>query len=405
MTTYIFDVVGIVLVAATLPVVLELALLTLAFALPRRRRSPANRSSVRLGVIIPAHNEEALIGRCVKSLRDAAGTSGTRIIAIAHNCSDHTAQRAFEAGAEVMVYDDPKAVGKGFALLYGFDHALAEDAGMDAVLVVDADSTVSANLIDTVRASLADGAEAVQCRYEMDSTRKRPKTRLTALAFRGFNYIRASGRDRLGLSSGIQGNGFAVRRAVLSQQPYGALSVVEDLEYHLQLVIAGRKVKFLDQAIVSSELPLSAQGETTQRSRWEGGRASVARIWLGPLLRQVMGGRLRLLEPMLDVASLPIGYAAFLVVLALAFPLEWLRLYAAAAIVVMAAHILTAAWAGPDFAGDLRVLTRVPAYIFWKLRVLPELLHKSGAKAVWVRTERDMVPVKAALQKAPGISG
>ena len=110
------------------------------------------------------------------------------------------AARAAKAGAEVVVYNDPQAKGKGCALAHGFAYAASQ--GMDASLIVDADSTVSPNLIGAVRRALANGAEAVQCRYEMESSSKRPTTRLTSLAFRGFNVVRPAGRDRLGLSAG-----------------------------------------------------------------------------------------------------------------------------------------------------------------------------------------------------------
>jgi cellulose synthase/poly-beta-1,6-N-acetylglucosamine synthase-like glycosyltransferase len=266
--------------------------------------------------------------------------------------------------------------------------------------VVDADSTVSSNLIGLVDAALASGAEAVQCRYEMESSSKRPATQLTALAFRGFNVVRPIGRNRLGLSAGILGNGFAVRQEVLTQTPYNSLSVVEDLEYHIRLVLSGKKVQFLHEAKVWSGMPPSKQGEATQRSRWEGGRANAAVTWLGPLLRQLMRGRLRTVEPLLDLMSLPIGYAAFLLLIALCLPLEWLRIYALLAGTILGCHVLAAAWVGNSFAGDLRILARVPGYILWKLTMLPSILRSSRTNAAWVRTERQPTVRTAILEAA-----
>ena len=180
MTPYLADPVGGAILLLTLPLVVELAVLTIASRLPKRRHaSAASSDSVQLAVVIPAHDEEALIASCVKSLRASAAGTHTRIIAVAHNCSDRTAERAARAGAEVIVYDDPQAQGKGSALAIGFEYASSQD--MDATLVVDADSSVSSNLIGIVREAMANGAEAVQCRYELDSSSKRPSTRLTAL--------------------------------------------------------------------------------------------------------------------------------------------------------------------------------------------------------------------------------
>jgi cellulose synthase/poly-beta-1,6-N-acetylglucosamine synthase-like glycosyltransferase len=387
MTSYVSEALGVALLLLTLPLVVELAVLTLASRFPKRKRgSSAAAAPIRLAVIVPAHNEEVLIASCVESVRISAADTETRIIVIAHNCSDHTADRAAKAGAEAVICNDPEARGKGSALAFGFEYAASE--GMDAVLVIDADSTVSSNLIGLVREALATGAEAVQCSYEMESSSKRPATRLTALGFRGFNVVRPVGRSRLGLSAGIVGNGFAMRQTILAQTPYNSFSVVEDLEYHIRLVLCGKKVQFLDQAKVWSGVPPSKQGDAIQRSRWEGGRANAAVNWLGPLLQQLMRGQLRMVEPLLDLLSLPIGYVAFLLLLALCLPLEWLRVYALIAGAVLVGHVLAAAWLGNDFAGDLRILARAPGYILWKLSLLPRIFRSSRSDAAWVRTER-----------------
>jgi cellulose synthase/poly-beta-1,6-N-acetylglucosamine synthase-like glycosyltransferase len=403
-TSYFSEALGVALLLLTLPLVVELAVLTLASCFPKRKGDGSSTSApMSLAVIIPAHNEEVLIASCVESLRVSAAGTDTRIIVVAHNCSDGTTDRAARAGAEVVPCNDRQGRGKGSALAFGFEYAASQ--GVDAALVIDADSTVSDDLIGLVREALAKGAQAVQCRYEMESSSKRPTTRLTALGFRGFNVVRPTGRSRLGLSAGIVGNGFAIRQTVLTQNPYNALSVVEDLEYHIRLVLCGKKVQFLRDAKVRSGMPPSKQGDAIQRSRWEGGRANAAVTWLGPLLRQLMRGRLRMVEPLLDLLSLPTGYVAFLLSLALCVPLGWLRVYALIAGTVLGGHVLAAAWVGNDFAGDLRILTRAPGYILWKLSLLPRVLRSSRSDAAWVRTERQPaiqeVLLKAAAEGHP----
>jgi cellulose synthase/poly-beta-1,6-N-acetylglucosamine synthase-like glycosyltransferase len=393
MTHFLYWFPGLVLVAATLPLALELALVTAGSLLPRRRiiatgMRNSRAGEYRLTVVIPAHNEQLLVARCVRSLLEsAAGISAVKILVIAHNCTDSTAEEAREAGAEVLVYNDPAARGKGFALSYGFNEALAR--GSDAVLVIDADSVVSRNLIPAVQATLAAGAEAVQCRYEMESATEKPSSRLAALALRGFNVIRPRGRERLGLSAGIFGNGFALTRTILSEVQYGAFSVVEDLEYHLTLVMKRKRVRFLEGALVSASLPASSEGETVQRSRWEGGRFRAARVWTLPLLGQVLRGRIRMAEPLFDVACLPMAYGVFALLLAACLPVPAIRIYALVSLAVVAAHVLAAAAVGPDFLKTLGLLATAPLYIVWKLRLLPSIVRGSRGKAAWVRTHRD----------------
>jgi cellulose synthase/poly-beta-1,6-N-acetylglucosamine synthase-like glycosyltransferase len=391
MTHLLFTAVSAVLLAVTLPLVLELLLVTSASLLPDRRpsgdqREQTGRKIPNLAIIVPAHNEELLVGQSVASLRASAGPD-IKIIVVAHNCGDTTAACAAAAGADVLVYDDPTAKGKGFALRQGFEHALG--AGADAVMVVDADSTVSPNAVNEVLSAFASGARVLQCRYEMFSTTERSSTRLAALAFRGFNVIRPLGRERLGLSAGILGNGFAIVRPVLEAIPYDAFSVVEDLEYHLHLVMAGERVRYLDQAIISADFPESRAGETVQRSRWEGGRLHTARVWALPLVVKSFGGQPRLLEPLCDLTGLPMAYGVFALLLALCIPLAWLRWYAVISLGIVLAHVLTTAWAGPDFLKTLKLLALTPVYILRKLWMIPGVLRGSSGKAAWVRTERD----------------
>lgn len=390
MTHLFFSLAGGLLLALTLPLVLELLLVTTANLLPARQpvvaADKAGSTNLALTIVVPAHNEEFLVGRCVASLRASAGSTA-RILVIAHNCSDSTAARAAEAGGEVLVYNDPTAAGKGFALRHGFEHALA--TGADAVMVVDADSIVSANTIAAVLAVFSAGAHVLQCRYEMFSTTDRSSTRLSALAFRGFNVIRPRGRGRLGLSAGILGNGFAIARKILEAIPYDAFSVVEDLEYHLHLVMAGEKVHYLNQALISADFPESRAGEAVQRSRWEGGRLHTARVWVLPLMGKILRGRLSLFEPLCDLSGLPLAYGVFALLLAVCLPLAWLRWYAAVSLAIVLAHVLAAAWVGPDFFGTLKLLALVPVYILRKLWMIPGVLRGSSSKAAWVRTERN----------------
>ena len=377
---------GVVLVAVTLPLVLELALVTLANLLPDRRQAAGTGKQLKLAIIVPAHNEELLVAKSVASLRASADES-TRILVVAHNCTDGTASKAAAAGGEALVYNDPAARGKGFALRYGFEYAL--NSGADAVMVVDADSIVTPNTVSAVQAAFSSGARVVQCRYEMESTTERSSTRLAALAFRGFNVVRPRGRERLGLSCGILGNGFGMIGPVLAAVPYDAFSVVEDLEYHLHLVMAGEKVRYLDHAVISADFPESKAGESVQRSRWEGGRLNTARSLALPMMGRILGGRVRLFEPLCDLCGLPLAFGVFALLVAVSLPVAWLRWYAALSLFVVLGHVLTAAWAGPDFLKTLQLLALSPVYILRKLWMIPGVLRGSSSKADWVRTERN----------------
>ncbi|MEO8128596.1 MAG: glycosyltransferase family 2 protein [Bryobacteraceae bacterium] len=386
MTAFWYVVLG-VLALATVPGTIELLLVTLAGALPRRRR-PAPAALPGAAVVIPAHDEESGIARTVLSLRQSeSGAPAPRIVVIADNCSDSTAARAREAGAEVFERRDELRRGKGFALDFAFRLLLQEP--IDGFIIVDADSVVDPGTIEELRRHMAAGADAVQCRYAVGNPQASTRTRLMQVALWGFNVLRPRGRDRLGLSCGILGNGFALTRETLLAVPYEARSVVEDLEYHLRLVRAGRRVRFADAATVRGEMPTAGKGVATQRSRWEGGRLRMLGEWGPWLVRQIAARQWRLIEPLLDLLLLPLAFHVFLLLLTLAPPIAAGRVYAAGALAVVGVHILVAVWRGGGGWRELAALASAPFYILWKLTLVGSLLRSARRDASWVRTARE----------------
>jgi hypothetical protein len=299
------------------------------------------------------------------------------------------------AGAEVLVRNDAERRGKGYALRYGFDHALAKGEA-EAVAVVDADTVVSANLLRAFAARFAAGASAVQAHYGVRNANASWRTRLLAIAFGAIHGVRSLARERLGLSCGLRGNGMAFASAVLREAPYEAFSVVEDVEYGIALGYRGHRVAYVAEAEVLGEMAATAGVSRAQRSRWERGRESLARAHGWPLLRQAFGARSALLADL--AADLLVPPAATLVLWSSIGLLAALGASAAGASIRVApwlyggslAALAAYALRGWSLSGmgarGLLDLLLVPAYVGWKiaLRIRPE----ERAAREWVRTRR-----------------
>ncbi len=371
-------VIGFLLIMLTLPGVLELALLTLGGVLPVHARKPNNTApALPLAILVPAHNEAAHIERCLRSLQQAANEL-TTIIVIADNCSDNTAEIARQAGVRVIERHNAAERGKGFALAYAIAQLWAEDFA--AFVIVDADTIVAPNFVTAMQARFADRADAVQCRYGVLNAQAAPRTRLLNIALLAFNVLRPRGRERWGLSAGLLGNGFGLARATLAAVQHSAHSIVEDLEYHLKLVRAGRRVQFADETTVLAEMPVAGAGVTTQRARWEGGKLQMLRQYAGVLLRDVFSGRWRLLEPLLELLLLPLAFhvALLLGTLGCAWlaPLGWLRAYACFGLLLTVGHVVAAVVVGGGGWRDWLTLARAPFYIlWWKLSLLRAIIR------------------------------
>ncbi len=398
--TLISIILGSSLALLTLPGTIELVLLTLGGLLPSRRLPKTNATLAprHIAVVIPAHNEETDIARCVTSLLACDQPTGQfSVYVVADNCTDDTAACARAAGAEVFERHDAEKRGKGYALDYAFNSLLKQP--IDALLIIDADTVVEANFICACEQVFADGADAVQCRYTVNNPQASKRTRLMHVALLAFNVLRPRGRERWGFSVGISGNGFGLRQHVLQSVPYCARSVVEDLEYHLALVRADKRVRFVDTTTVRADMPTEQQGTDSQRARWEGGRLRMMREQIPGLMRAVFTGQKRLLEPLLELLLLPLAWHVLLLLITLFIPFALTQSYALLGLGLVIGHVLGALWVGGGTFKDLVALISVPFYIVWKLTRLPRLLKTAHKEATWVRTERESSPISPLRKK------
>ncbi len=286
---------------------LYLGLLTLLSA--RLPRPQPRRRDMRFDILVPAHNETAVIERTVRSLAAIDWPrEHYRIVVIADNCSDDTAALARAAGAEVIERHDPAQRGKGYALEFGIAHSAA-DGFAQAVAVIDADTEVTPNLLATCAARIEQGAEVMQVHYGVLNPDDSWRTRIITIAYGAFHAVRGRARERLHASNGLRGNGMCMTHALLRDVPFNIHSMTEDLEYGIVLGLAGRRVVYIDEASADAELVASERGSRTQRQRWEGGRLAVLKAYVGRLLRQGLSRPSWLcLELAIDLLTLPLGY-------------------------------------------------------------------------------------------------
>jgi cellulose synthase/poly-beta-1,6-N-acetylglucosamine synthase-like glycosyltransferase len=380
--------------APTAGAVSYLAALTLLSRRPPALGRPASR--FRFVIVVPAHDEAGGVAATVESLLAVDYPAALRrVVVIADNCLDDTAARARAAGADVMVRHDPARRGKGHALSYAFDRLLAE-GWADAVVVVDADTVVSPNLLDAFTARLAGGALAVQAEYAVRNPAASWRTLLMAVALGAVHSLRSLARERLLLSCGLRGNGMCFSVSLLRAVPHDASSIVEDLEYGIRLGEAGHRVHYAHEARVYGEMPAGEAASRTQRRRWEGGRWRMARAHAVRLL--VRGARLR------DRVALDLALDLLVPPLATLVAITALGLAASAALSWRAGHLVGAAWAwlgcglglvgyalrGWQLSGTgikgLLACRFVPGYVAWKL--LLGLRRSGHADREWVRTAR-----------------
>ncbi len=379
---------------------LYLTLLALACLDARgsKRARPAGDPTSRLVILVPAHDEEELVGRTVTSLLSQDYPEDLRrVVVIADNCSDGTAAVAQAAGAETMIRTDSTNPGKGRALRWAMDALLDAPAPFDAVVVVDADSTVSAGFLAALERELRAGHAVVQADYTMTAEPGRPRSELIAAGFLLFHRVRFGGRRRLGLPACLVGNGMLFSRKVLVDHPWSAFSGVEDLEETVQLRLSGRRPWFAPDAHVVGAPAASASGLVRQRMRWEGGRFHVIGTRLPELLRAAVARRdVSLLDAALDLATLPLGLlgmiaAAGTVLSALAVALNVTPKIASVpwliADLAIATFVCVGLVAADAPASSWRALLLAPGFLMWKIAAYARLLRGFDPNS-WHRSDR-----------------
>src|SRR5262245_47022042 len=201
---------------ATIAGTLELCLLTFAALMPQRARGRQLYSAkdVRIAVVIPAHNEESVLTATIESLMACTDPPpAADVLIVADNCSDNTAEVARELGCTVLERVNPIRRGKGYALEHAFQYLA--DKGYTGYVVVDADWIVEDNFFQEFRNLFARGADGGQCITGVLNAGANARTRLLKIAWLAFNFLRPLARQRLGLSAGILGTGFALRSDIV----------------------------------------------------------------------------------------------------------------------------------------------------------------------------------------------
>ena len=383
MYNYLFEIVSwMCLLIVALPV---LYLLLAAIApLIKRNRFALHQPAHRIAIIVPAHNEELLISETVRS---AFALNYPKellaVLVIADNCSDATAELARGEGARVL--ERTGNPGKGQGLNDAFNLLLQEN--WDAFLVLDADSCLHPETLMEIDRQLVNGSQAIQIRYGVLNPGESLRTRAMELSTASYNALRPLGKSALGISAGINGNGFCLTRQTIQRVPYLAHSIVEDIEYHILLLSNGLHVDFLDHVWVKAQMPVGGKGATVQRVRWERGRIMMVKTYARPLLKSLLGGNRRALDGLIDVLMPPVS----LVMLGLLVPLllgdGFQRGLALLGLLVMVLHYLVAAVRYGHIGWFFLLMAYVPWYVFWKTGVvLRSLLTEKNLP--WLRTDR-----------------
>lgn len=422
-----------------------LYLLTLTFA-ATRARAAISKTAIEahtpdvlpnFTIVIPAHNEEAVLAATLDSLRAQQYPANRfSVVVVADNCTDRTAQLAREHGADcILERTNLDLRGKGYALQWAFAHLLDSNNttepqnigdSADAFVIVDADTFVAPDFLMVAAARLIKQAHrcgasirtirsAFQGRYSVLNPEGGWRAALMTAAFELCNHVKLLGAAHLGWAVGLKGNGMVFTRALLTSVPWQGSSITEDIDYGLDLLLHHQiRADYEPYARVWAQMPVGDKPAASQRERWERGRYRLLRdrtprLWQRGLVER----RGALLAAALDLSVPPLAE-----IVGLLFVWGLLAVAAAGLGAGKAALLLMIVWgvccaglviyvfAGLRLAGATSetwaALWHVPVYVIWKIGLyakrfvlgrrlrIGKKVNDASSPDVdsWVRTER-----------------
>ena len=233
------------------------------------------------GIIIPARNEEKVVGNLIESIQKSDYPKDKlHIFVIAHNCTDKTAEVARSYGENVFVYEynNPNECTMGYAFRHLFE-CIEKDFGRqnyDGFFIFNADNIVEKNYFTKMN----DAFEYYDHKYVVTSFRNSKNFGYNAMSGLYGVYFALGcicefrGRTLCGCSTRIAGCGYVISSKVV-ENGWKYVTLTEDWEFSADQVLAGNKIRYCDEAIFYDEQPTTFKIMWRQRVRWQRGHLLV----------------------------------------------------------------------------------------------------------------------------------
>ena len=267
--------------------------------------------------IIPAHNEENVVGNLVKSLNELDYPKELYdVYVIADNCTDKTAEIAKKEGAIVYERFDEKRKTKGYALNWFLDKKIKENADYDAFCVFDADNLVDKNFLNAMNKKLCQGETVVQGYKDI----KNPTDSWISSGYALFYWTQHKfyqlARYNAGLSPLMNGTGFMVKFDLIKDTGWNTKTLTEDIEFSLINISSGNKLGWAVDAIVYDEQPTTFGQSWTQRIRWTVGHIQCLKLYTKDLAKGVIKNKtLTSFDGLLYIMCIPLFIISLLLII------------------------------------------------------------------------------------------
>lgn len=291
-----------------------------------RKKFPKTEEKLRYGLIIPARNEELVVGDLIDSIkRNKYPQEKLHIFVIAHNCTDKTAQIAREHGATVYEYNNPKECTMGCAFRYLFNQIINDygTENYDGFFLFNADNTLEENYFEKMNdAFVANGKKEVITSFRNSKNfGDNIISAMYGIYFMMGCRFESRGRTVCGCSTRVQGTGYVIPSEIV-KDGWKYVTLTEDWEFSADQILSNRKIIYCDDAVFYDEQPTKIKIMLRQRLRWAKGHLLVCGSKYLHILRSIFtpkclkGGKHKF--SLFDISEniLPVCFINFLLFLA-----------------------------------------------------------------------------------------
>ncbi len=372
------------------PVIIFLVQVLASFFSKKRKPTQSIVTKPNVAILMPAHNEALVIEQSIKAIKSQLNDND-RLIVVADNCSDDTANIASINGATVIERKNMDERGKGYALDYGLNYLKSRPP--EVIIIIDADCIVGKNAIQLLSNECIRTKRPVQALYLMEpQPNPSIKGRIATFAWHVKNKVRPMGFHVLGLPCQLMGTGMAFKWNDISQVNLASGHIVEDMKLGADLARLNKAPVFLQAALVTSVFPPSDSATKTQRARWEHGHLSVILNEAPKLVMSAIRNRnMQMLGMVCDLLVPPIAMLTLLCltifVIGILFGDGFNQVLASCLVGFLVAGVLTA-WVG--YGKEIisfRQLCYAPIYALKKIPLYMKFILNRQVE--WVRSKRD----------------
>ena len=346
-------------------------------------------------ILIPAHNEAEQIKEVIEGLQMQL-SDRDRVIVIADNCHDNTAELARSTGVEVLERENKTERGKGYALDYAMQKIKSDPP--EVLVILDGDCLVERDTIKNITQKAIATGRPVQAIYLMEQPENPSlKDNISMFSIKVKNLVRLLGLNRLGWHSLLTGSGMAFPWSLISQVSLAGSKTTDDMQLTVDLALAGSTPVFCREAVVIGRL-MKDKDAQSQRSRWEHGHLEMILVEVPRLLKAfvttanfaALGLALDILIPPLSL--LVMAWMAIAITVWLVTIFTNISILPAVVISIAGGFLLAGvmlAWVKFGRTDlPLNNLIAIPFYILSKIPIYLKFLVKPQSR--WLKTERDI---------------